>query len=66
MEHADSEGLTIHWHGIKQYGTAHMDGVLMITQCPILIHQTFTYSFKAHPAGTHWQVQIPGPNSRKS
>ncbi|GFR72293.1 L-ascorbate oxidase, partial [Elysia marginata] len=29
------EGTTIHWHGIRQKGTPYMDGVSMITQCPI-------------------------------
>ncbi|XP_061167209.1 uncharacterized protein LOC133176053 [Saccostrea echinata] len=48
------EGVTIHWHGIIQRGTPFMDGVDMITQCPILPKQTFEYRFLASPVGTHW------------
>ncbi|GAB6019581.1 hypothetical protein CHUAL_001150 [Chamberlinius hualienensis] len=31
-----------------------MDGVPMITQCPILPHNTFRYRFTASPVGTHF------------
>ncbi|XP_060073311.1 uncharacterized protein LOC132553116 [Ylistrum balloti] len=48
------EGVTIHWHGIYQRGTPWMDGVDMITQCPISPGQSFTYRFIAEPIGTHW------------
>ncbi|XP_033744232.1 uncharacterized protein LOC117330123 [Pecten maximus] len=48
------EGLTIHWHGLYQRGTPWMDGVDMISQCPISPGQSFTYRFIAEPAGTHW------------
>jgi len=37
------ESTTIHWHGIKQNATQHMDGVGMITQCPIIPHTNFQY-----------------------
>ncbi|XP_062618563.1 uncharacterized protein LOC134280151 [Saccostrea cucullata] len=48
------EGVSIHWHGIKQRGTPFMDGADMISQCPILPKQTFEYRFVASPVGTHW------------
>ncbi|XP_060073312.1 uncharacterized protein LOC132553117 [Ylistrum balloti] len=48
------EGVTIHWHGIYQRGTPWMDGVSMISQCPISPGQSFTYRFIAEPSGTHW------------
>jgi len=48
------EGTTIHWHGIHQRNTSYMDGVPMVTQCPITKHSSFTYKFKAYPSGTHW------------
>ncbi|XP_077866522.1 uncharacterized protein LOC144354725, partial [Saccoglossus kowalevskii] len=48
------EGLTIHWHGIRQYNTPWMDGTGHVTQCPINPGETFTYRFIANPAGTHW------------
>ncbi|XP_013385435.1 laccase-5-like isoform X1 [Lingula anatina] len=52
--HLYDSPLTIHWHGQFQYLTPFMDGVPMITQCPIEKGQTFTYRFKADPAGTFW------------
>nr|AQS60677.1 multicopper oxidase 4 [Sogatella furcifera] len=44
--------ITIHWHGLTQTGTPHMDGVPMITQCPILENQVFRYTFKPDNPGT--------------
>ncbi|XP_013415315.1 laccase-4-like [Lingula anatina] len=49
-----SDGVTIHWHGILQEDSPHMDGVAMITQCPIPSHSTFRYEFKATTKGTHF------------
>lgn len=49
-----SEGVTIHWHGIHQRRTPWMDGVGMVSQCPIAPGSTFTYIFNATPPGTHW------------
>ncbi|CAH0388415.1 unnamed protein product [Bemisia tabaci] len=48
------KSLTIHWHGINQYGTPHMDGVPMITQCPILPGTIFRYKFLADTEGTYF------------
>lgn len=45
------EGTTIHWHGIHQRNTSFMDGVPMVTQCPITKYSSFTYKFKAYPSG---------------
>ncbi|XP_033107327.1 laccase-5-like [Anneissia japonica] len=50
----DHGALTIHWYGIHQVGTNWMDGASMITQCPVVSSSSFTYEFKADPAGTHW------------
>ncbi|KAG8532519.1 uncharacterized protein KY384_002396 [Bacidia gigantensis] len=47
-------GTTIHWHGIRQWNTAEMDGVNAITQCPIAPGQSFTYKFKAIQYGSSW------------
>ena len=44
---------SIHWHGLFQKGTQYMDGVGMVTQCPILPHTSFTYVFQANNSGTH-------------
>jgi iron transport multicopper oxidase len=35
----------LHWHGIHQLGTSHMDGPAHGTQCPIPPGSTFTYDF---------------------
>ncbi|XP_033122704.1 laccase-1-like isoform X2 [Anneissia japonica] len=50
----DAGGLSIHWHGIHQVNTNWMDGVSMVTQCPIARASSFVYKFKADPPGTHW------------
>ena len=38
-----AEGTSIHWHGIYQHGSPHMDGVAMVTQCPIPAYSSFQY-----------------------
>ncbi|XP_064601859.1 uncharacterized protein LOC135467880 [Liolophura sinensis] len=50
----DGGTISIHWHGIHQYKTPYMDGAAHVTQCGIDEKETFTYEFKASPAGTHW------------
>ena len=37
------ESVSIHWHGIFQYGTPYMDGVGAVTQCNINPSETFEY-----------------------
>ncbi|WVQ95186.1 hypothetical protein IAU59_002280 [Kwoniella sp. CBS 9459] len=50
-----AEGQTIHWHGISQNGSNHMDGVPGVTQCPIPSGGTFTYKFDIiEQYGTYW------------
>lgn len=49
-----SESISIHWHGLHQNGTPWMDGVPLITQCPILPYSSFTYEFTLKEVGTHW------------
>ncbi|PNY22482.1 Uncharacterized protein TCAP_07121 [Tolypocladium capitatum] len=46
--------VTVHWHGIAQAGTPWSDGVIGLSQTPILPGQRFVYKFKATPVGTHW------------
>ncbi|CAL7936374.1 unnamed protein product [Xylocopa violacea] len=48
-----SDSVTVHWHGIFQNGSPHQDGVPHLTQCPILMHNTFRYQFYANNSGTH-------------
>ncbi|GAB0094395.1 Multicopper oxidase [Sergentomyia squamirostris] len=48
------ETTTMHWHGLHQRRTPYMDGVPLISQCPISQEQTFRYKFYADNAGTHF------------
>ena len=49
-----SEGISIHWHGIHQRRIPWMDGVGLISHCPIKAGSSFRYFFNATPPGTHW------------
>ena len=50
----NGEASAIHWHGLHQRGTQHMDGIGMVSQCPIFPMQSFTYEFMADDVGTHF------------
>ncbi|XP_038059493.1 laccase-2-like isoform X2 [Patiria miniata] len=50
----NNEGVTIHWHGLFQNGSQFMDGLPMVTQCPIPSPGKFQYRFTPYEAGTHW------------
>lgn len=52
--HLLSEEVSIHWHGIEQFGTPAMDGVPFVTQCPILPGQSFNYTFTPRIGGTYF------------
>uniref|UniRef100_A0A1B6LX09 Laccase n=1 Tax=Graphocephala atropunctata TaxID=36148 RepID=A0A1B6LX09_9HEMI len=45
---------TIHWHGLKMRDYKFMDGVPMVTQCPILESNIFRYIFTADDPGLHF------------
>ena len=46
---------SIHWHGLYQNGSAHMDGTVGVTNCPIPPGQMFTYRFNiTGQTGTYW------------
>jgi FtsP/CotA-like multicopper oxidase with cupredoxin domain len=45
---------SIHWHGLRQFGTPTMDGVEGVSRAPIAPGESFVYDFVAEPAGTHW------------
>lgn len=47
-------GLAVHWHGLHQRETPWMDGVPMVTQCPIPSGDTFRYVMNAREPGTHF------------
>lgn len=52
--HLKHNGTSIHWHGIRQLNTMHMDGVNGITQCPIAPGDSFTYNWTAIQYGSSW------------
>lgn len=54
MNHLPGDETVIHWHGILQQKTPWMDGVQMVTQCPIPQGTTFRYDYEATDAGTFW------------
>jgi FtsP/CotA-like multicopper oxidase with cupredoxin domain len=42
----------IHWHGLLQEGSPYMDGVPMLTQCPIPEGTSFRYIYNTTEVGT--------------
>lgn len=40
-----NQSTSIHFHGLFQNGTTHMDGVGSVTQCPVPPGSSFTYDF---------------------
>ncbi|KAH8890320.1 multicopper oxidase [Thozetella sp. PMI_491] len=47
-------GTSIHFHGIRQNYTNQNDGVPSITQCPVAIGDSITYTWKATQYGSSW------------
>ncbi|KAK3005871.1 hypothetical protein RJ639_015555 [Escallonia herrerae] len=47
-----TEGVVIHWHGIRQFGTPWADGTASISQCVINPGENFVYRFEVDKAGT--------------
>ncbi|CAG9834834.1 unnamed protein product [Diabrotica balteata] len=48
-----TESLTMHWRGQNNEETPFMDGVPLITQCPVGPYTTYQYKFRASSPGTH-------------
>ncbi|KAI9681085.1 MAG: hypothetical protein M1817_002366 [Caeruleum heppii] len=44
----------LHFHGLFQNGTSHMDGPARVTQCPIGPGTSFRYNFTINQPGTYW------------
>lgn len=59
----ESERLAIHFHGMLFQQTPQMDGVSYITQMPIESQHSFTYVFRAYPAGTYFYHSHAGLQS---
>ena len=49
-----SGGISIHWHGLRQFNTPWMDGVGLVSQCNIGAFTSFQYKYIALPSGTYW------------
>ncbi|KAM6576735.1 hypothetical protein CsatB_028572 [Cannabis sativa] len=49
-----TEGVVIHWHGIRQLGTPWADGTASISQCAINPGEVFTYRFLVDKPGTYF------------
>ncbi|KAI6657336.1 L-ascorbate oxidase-like [Oopsacas minuta] len=49
-----SGGVSIHWHGLRQFNTPWMDGVGLVTQCNIGAFTSFQYKYIAAPSGSYW------------
>ncbi|KAI8147901.1 Cupredoxin [Fennellomyces sp. T-0311] len=47
-----SNDITVHYHGIRQFGSPAADGVPFLTQDPIKPQQTYLYDFTIDQAGT--------------
>ncbi|XP_057656269.1 uncharacterized protein LOC130893867 [Diorhabda carinulata] len=47
------QSITMHWRGQTNREAPFMDGVPLITQCPINAYTTFQYRFRASSPGTH-------------
>ncbi|KAL8730243.1 MAG: hypothetical protein Q9166_004220 [cf. Caloplaca sp. 2 TL-2023] len=45
---------SLHFHGIYQNGTPHMDGPVGVTQCTIPPGESFVYDFNIDQSGTYW------------
>nr|CAD7439513.1 unnamed protein product [Timema bartmani] len=53
---------SMHWHGILQKGYQFMDGVPMLTQCPIAYLNIFRYKFRVPECGTFFYHSHSGLN----
>ncbi|ROW00470.1 hypothetical protein VPNG_07965 [Cytospora leucostoma] len=78
INNLETNGTSMHWHGIRQLNTNLQDGVNGITECPIPPGGERVYTYIAHQYGTSWYhshfsaqygngisgpIQIDGPAS---
>ncbi|KAK1655832.1 multicopper oxidase [Colletotrichum phormii] len=52
--HLGNASTSLHFHGLFQNGTNHMDGAVGVTQCAIPPGSSFTYDFKFDQVGIYW------------
>ncbi|CAG8224505.1 unnamed protein product [Penicillium salamii] len=50
----ESNGTSVHWHGVHLRNSNQWDGVPGVTQCPIAPGESLTYDFKVTQYGTSW------------
>lgn len=49
-----TNGTSMHWHGLRQWKTNHMDGTNGVTECPLAPGQSRMYTFLCTQFGTTW------------
>ncbi|KZF22459.1 multicopper oxidase [Xylona heveae TC161] len=49
-----TNGSSLHFHGVRQNKTNQMDGTVSITQCPVAPGDSYTYTWKASQYGSSW------------
>ncbi|OTA57172.1 multicopper oxidase [Hypoxylon sp. EC38] len=49
-----NQSTSLHFHGLYQNGTTHMDGPSQVSQCAIAPGSSFTYNFTVNQSGTYW------------
>ncbi|PWW80147.1 Multicopper oxidase [Tuber magnatum] len=50
----ENNGTSVHWHGVRQWGTTEQDGANGITQCALAPGNSQTYEWNATQYGTSW------------
>lgn len=52
---SNNAGVALHWHGLSMRNSQYADGVAFISQCPLEIGSSYTYTFTVNdPPGTYW------------
>ncbi|MCJ1455268.1 hypothetical protein MMC28_005622 [Mycoblastus sanguinarius] len=54
MKSNGGNGTSIHWHGVRQLNSMHMDGVNGLSQYPIAPGDSFTYTWEVMQYGSSW------------
>ncbi|CAN8103463.1 unnamed protein product [Discula destructiva] len=54
MNSLGNQSTSLHFHGLFQNGTAHMDGPVGVSQCEIPPGSSFKYDFNITQPGTYW------------
>lgn len=53
-----NQSTSLHFHGLFQNGTSHMDGPAQVSQCPIMPGSSFTYNFTVRVRCWHARKQL--------